>query len=101
MHSVVITNFLRPIYVTTFVTCICAYDGELYHVSQTYDNCSFLYPVGLIYTTQVTGFDNDVRCKNVAFKSVLQVTLTVITYSVITVKPSVTNKVLTDFELPL
>ena len=43
-----------------------------------------------------------VRCNNVAFQSVLQVTLTVITYSVITVKPSVNNyKVLTDFELPL
>lgn len=48
MHSFVITIFLRPIYFTTFVTCICAYDDELYHVSQTYDNCSFLYPVGLI-----------------------------------------------------
>ena len=42
-----------------------------------------------------------VKCNNVAFKSILKVTLTVITYSVITVKPSVNNKVLTDFELPL
>lgn len=63
----------------------------------------FLHPVGLIYIIQLRSQASTmhVRCNNVAFKSVLKVTLTVITYSVITVKPSVNNKLLTDFELPL
>ena len=63
----------------------------------------FLHPVGLIYIIQLRSQASTmhVRCNNVASKSVLKVTLTVITYSVITVKPSVNNKLLTDFELPL